>query len=81
MFRQAGPGEEAALEIRSLVKTKTPKLECHEYPARQEQHFRRLFAVVRAYLDALDRGSFPFRPGWTCGNCELRETACRRWRG
>ena len=61
---------EAGLEIRSLVKTKTPKVEFHRYPARTEAHFARLFAVIREYLDALDRGRFNYRPGFGC--CDVR---------
>ena len=32
------------------------------HPARTDAHFRRLFAVIRAYLDDLDCGRFIFRP-------------------
>ena len=53
LFRQVSERAEAGLEIRSLIKTKTPKIEFHRYPARTEAHFRRLFSVVREYLDAL----------------------------
>jgi putative RecB family exonuclease len=79
LFRQATGDEEGGLEIRSLVKTKTPKIEFHTYQARREQHFRRLFAVIRAYLDDLDRGSFVFRPGFACIMCDHRDGACRDW--
>ena len=65
----------------SLIKTKVPKVEFHPYPARTEVHFRRLFAVVREYLDALDAGRFNFRPGFGCGMCEYRNGPCRAWQG
>ena len=77
LFRHAAGRQEAALEIRSLVKTKTPQVEFHRYPARTEAHFRRLFSLIRAYLDDLDAGRFIFRPGFGCGMCEHRETHCR----
>ena len=81
LFRQLDGREEAGLQIRSLIKTKTPKIEFHEYAARTDGHFRRLFSVIREYLDALDSGRFNFRPGWGCSMCEHRDTHCRRWCG
>jgi putative RecB family exonuclease len=81
LFRQTSGQREHGLEIRSLVKTKTPKVQTHGYAARTEGHFRRLFAVVREYLDALAAGRFNYRPGWGCGMCEFRDTHCRRWSG
>ena len=78
LLRHVSQQREAGLEIRSLIKTKTPKIEFHRYPARTEAHFRRLFAVVRAYLDA---GRFVFRPGLGCSMCDFREDHCRTWTG
>ena len=51
------------------------------YPARSEAHFRRLFAVIREYLDALDAGRFNFRPTWGCSMCEFTDSHCREWSG
>jgi len=81
LFRQTAGREEAALEIRSLIKTKLPKVAFHRYPRRSSGHFRRLFAVLRAYLDDLDTGRFVFRPGLGCGMCDFREKHCRTWCG
>ena len=81
LFRHVSQQQEAGLEIRSLIKTKTPKVEYHRNPARSEAHFRRLFAVVKAYLDDLDAGRFVFRPGLGCTMCDFRETHCRTWCG
>ena len=81
LFRQAAGRKEGDLEIRSLIKTKTPKIECHHYSARTDQHMRRFFQLVRAYLDDLDRGRFVYRPGWTCSMCEFRDSHCRNWQG
>jgi putative RecB family exonuclease len=75
------PQAEPALEIRILIKTKTPKIETHRYGARNDHHYRRLFAVVRAYLDDLDRGRFVFRPGLGCSMRDFRDTLCRSWDG
>lgn len=79
LLRQVSDRPEAGLEIRSLVKTKTPKVEFHQYPARTEAHFQRLFAVVHAYLDDLDTERYLYRPGMGCGMCDFREGPCRRW--
>ena len=81
LYRQAAGQQEGDLEIRSLIKTKTPKLDFHSYQPRTEQHFRRLFAVIRAYLDDLDRGDFIFRPGIGCVMCDFRDDHCLQWRG
>jgi len=43
--------------------------------------FRRLFAVIREYLDALDSGKFNYRPGFGCSLCDFREGPCRGWQG
>jgi hypothetical protein len=72
---------EAALEIRSLIKTKQPQIKVHRYPARTERHFRRLFALLGAYLDAIHAGRFVCRPGQSCSFCEYRETYCAAWEG
>ena len=81
LFRHAQGRDEAGLEIRSLIKTKTPKVEFHRYPRRSDAHFGRLFAIVRAYLDDLDAGRFVIRPGWGCASCEFKEGPCRAWCG
>ena len=81
LFRRMSGQRESALEIRSLVKTKTPQIVFHRFAARQEIHMRRLFAVIRAYLDDLDRGQFLYRPGWTCGMCNYRDDHCHGWCG
>ncbi len=81
LFRQSTGQQEAGLEIRSLVKTKTPQVQTHRYPARRERHFGRLFALILAYLDDLDSGRFIYRPGHACTMCEHRAAHCARWAG
>jgi RecB family exonuclease len=80
-YRAATGRHEGSLQIRRLVKTKVPKIETHCFPARSDAHFRRLFSLVRAYLDDLDADRFVFRPGWTCSSCEFCKPHCRRWNG
>ena len=82
LFRQVTGRTEAGLEIINLVKTKTPKVERHSFPARDKRHFQRLFAVIRAYLDALDSGKFVYRPGIGCQMCDFKNSAhCCGWNG
>lgn len=76
LFRMTSPQTEDALEIRSLVKTKVPKIEFHRYAARTDAHYRRLFRIVRAYLDDLDHGGFVHRPGFGCTMCDFRDGPC-----
>jgi ATP-dependent exoDNAse (exonuclease V) beta subunit len=80
-FRHVFGATEQELQIRSLIKTKTPKIETHRYPVRGDAHFRRLFAVIHAYLDDLHSERYVYRPGWTCSMCDYRETYCRQWQG
>ena len=79
LFRCLTGEQEVGLEIRSLIKTKQPKVEFHRYGRRSETHFSRLFSVIREYLDALDSGRFNFRPGWGCAMCNFRNRQCRVW--
>lgn len=59
------PDPGTSLEIRSLIKNS-----CRRQLVRSEQHFRRLIALIRAYLDALDVGRFVYRPGKECSMCD-----------
>lgn len=81
LFRQTMHCHEQGLEIRNLVKTKVPRIERYPYAARNEIHFRRLFAVIRAYLDDLSSGRFIFRPGLGCSMCDYRGAPCQTWQG
>ena len=71
LIRQLLDRDEASLEIRQLVKTKTPKIVVHRFLPRTDEHFRRFFDIVREYLDCLDRGVFNYRPGFGCQICDL----------
>ena len=81
LSQQLDGRKESGLEIRSLVKTKVPRIEFHHYDARSDDQLKRLFAVIREYLDALDRGRFNYRPGWGCSMCDFRQSHCRSWCG
>jgi len=81
LFRQTTGTIESALEIRRLVKTRTPQISFHRWPARNGSHLGRLFAVIRAYLDDLQSRRFVFRPGPLCSACDFRERDCHSWSG
>jgi putative RecB family exonuclease len=81
LFRRASPVPEEALEIRNLVKTKQPRVENHRFIARTQAHYLRLFAVIRAYLDALDSGTYVIRPSHMCAACEFGRSHCSQWMG
>ena len=76
LYRATTQQVESGLQIRSLIKTKTPKIEYREYPTRSESQLRRFFQIVRAYLDDLDRGQFVHRPGLGCTMCDFRDGTC-----
>ncbi|HEV3025589.1 MAG TPA: PD-(D/E)XK nuclease family protein, partial [Pirellulales bacterium] len=70
LLRHAYQGmAETGFEVCQLVKTKTPQVVWGRYAAREEVHFRRLFAMIRAYLDDLDAKRLIFRPGEACSYC------------
>jgi len=81
LFRQTSPLPEEGLEIRNLIKTKTPRVENHRYGPRSQSHYLRLFSVIRAYLDALDAGIYYIRPSHLCAACEFNSTHCAQWAG
>ncbi len=81
LYRHAAGQEESALEIRSLVKTKRPQVSTSRYESRTDRHFRRLFAVIRAYLADLREWRFLYRPTWSCSMCAYRDRECGKWRG
>ncbi|MCB9873643.1 MAG: PD-(D/E)XK nuclease family protein [Planctomycetaceae bacterium] len=76
LYRATTQQLESGLQIRSLIKTKKPKIEYREYPARTESQLRRFFQIVRAYLDDLDRGRFVHRPGFGCTMCDFSDGTC-----
>ncbi len=79
LLRHHNQWAESGLEIRSLIKTKVPKVEFHPYPPRTDAHFRRFFAVVREYIDAI-HGRLNYRPGFGCALCDYRRE-CAAWDG
>jgi hypothetical protein len=81
LFRQKFPWPEEALEIRNLIKTKHPRVENHRFVRRTLAHYRRLFAIVRGYLDTLDSRKYGIRPSHLCAACEFARSHCAQWVG
>ena len=77
LWRQATGQTESRLEIRSIIKTKTPKVSVEHYGPRQVVHFERLFSVIRAYLDAISNNRYYINPGIGCSFCDYRQAACQ----
>jgi hypothetical protein len=76
LFRETTGQDESRCEIRQLVKGKTPRVATHKFAKRSDAHHTRFFGLIREYLDALDKGVFNYRPGWTCTMCEHNGTCC-----
>jgi hypothetical protein len=74
LFRKRAHDFEAGLEIRSLIKTKVPKIAYHRFAPRTTAHLQRFFQIIRAYLDDLDSGSFVYCPGFVCTMCDFRDS-------
>jgi putative RecB family exonuclease len=76
LLRDVAGESEAGLEIRSLIKTKVPRLQFERYGPREARHFERLFDVIRAYLEAVDSNRYHIRPGIHCSFCDYRDAVC-----
>lgn len=76
LFRQASHQREAGIEIRSLIKTRIPRIAYHRYASRTEAHLSRFFQIIRAYLDDLEQSCFACRPGFACSLCDFRNGEC-----
>ena len=79
LFRQMAGCREGGLETRRLVKTKMPQLQCQRWSPRTDVHFRRLLAVIRAYLADCDTRRHIYRPSLACTWCDFRDAECRTW--
>ncbi len=79
LYREATGGKENGIELHHLVKTKKPKLVVNEFGPVTEPQITRLFHVIEAYVDGLERDDFVPSPGLQCGSCEFFHE-CRAWR-
>jgi putative RecB family exonuclease len=70
---------ERGIELHHLVKLKNPKLVITALEPMSEHQQTRLFNLMEAYVDGLDRRDFVPSPGLQCAACEFFN-ACRGWK-
>jgi putative RecB family exonuclease len=61
-----------------LVKLKNPKLVITALPSMSDAQQTRLFRLMEAYVDGLERRDFVPSPGLQCVSCEFFNE-CRAW--
>jgi CRISPR/Cas system-associated exonuclease Cas4 (RecB family) len=79
LYREATGGKENGIELHHLIKTKQPKLVVNEFGPVSEAQITRLFHVIEAYVNGLQRADFVPSPGVQCASCEFFQE-CRAWR-
>lgn len=78
LYREANGQRELGIELHSLVKLKNPKLSIIELPPMSDSQQTRLFHLMEAYVEGLERKDFIPSPGFGCMSCEFFNE-CRRW--
>jgi CRISPR/Cas system-associated exonuclease Cas4 (RecB family) len=79
LYREATGGKENGIALHHLVKTKKPKLVVNKFGPVSEAQITRLFHVIEAYVNGLQRDDFVPSPGVQCASCEFFQE-CRAWR-
>ncbi len=79
LYREATGKRESGIELHHLVKLKTPKLVVTEAAPATDQQITRLFHMIDAYVDDLDRRDPVPAPGLQCASCEFFNE-CRAWK-
>jgi len=79
LYREATGAKENGIELHHLIKTNKPKLVVNEFGPVSEAQITRLFRVIEAYVNGLQREDFVPSPGLQCGSCEFFQE-CRAWR-
>ena len=78
LYREATGQPETGIELHHLVKTKTPKLIVTGFGPVRETQVTRLFHVMEAYVEGLEREDFTPSPGMQCSSCQFFNE-CRVW--
>ena len=78
LYREATGKRETGIELHHLVKLKNPKLVITALEPMSEHQQTRLFHLMEAYVDGLDRRDFVPSPGLQCVSCEFFKE-CRNW--
>ncbi|MES2570824.1 MAG: PD-(D/E)XK nuclease family protein [Verrucomicrobiota bacterium] len=78
LYRDAAGKMEQGIELHHLVKLKNPKIVITSLPPMNDRQQIRLFHLMEAYIDGLDRRDFVPSPGMQCAACEFFNE-CRNW--
>lgn len=78
LYRENNSRKEAGVELHHLVKLKVPKLVVVRLPAVGEREQSRLFRIIDAYVEGLERRDFIPSPGLQCVRCEFFHE-CAAW--
>jgi putative RecB family exonuclease len=78
LYRANTGRTESGIELHHLVKTKQPKVVITPLPPTSEAQQSRLFSLMEAYVDGLERRDFVPAPGLQCSACEFFNE-CRAW--
>lgn len=80
LYRDATGKQESGMELHHLVRTKQPKFILTPMPPATQQKHDRLYRLMDAYQQGLDREDFVPSPSFACAGCEFFHE-CRRWGG
>jgi hypothetical protein len=78
LYRECTGKQEGGIELRHLVKLKTPKLIITDAGTMTAKQQTRLFKIMDSYVTGLQRQDFVPSPGFHCAACEFF-LECRRW--
>ena len=78
LYRDATGRGESGIELHHLVKLKNPKLIITALDPMSDAQQTRLFHLMEAYVDGLERRDFIPSPGLQCASCEFFNE-CRAW--
>jgi putative RecB family exonuclease len=78
LYREATGRRETGIELHHLVKLKNPKLVMTALPPMSDNQQTRLFRLMEAYVEGLEREDFVPSPGMRCVSCEFFNE-CRAW--
>lgn len=79
LYREATGQREAGIQLHHLVKLKNPKVVVTTLPPMSDQQCARLFHLMDAYVEGLERKDFVPAPGMQCHSCEFI-AECKAWR-
>jgi putative RecB family exonuclease len=78
LYRYNTGHKEAGVQLHHLVKLKNPKVVITALPPMRDEQQTRLFHLMEAYVDGLQRQDPVPSPGMQCSSCEFFNE-CRRW--